>query len=99
MALQKVNTEAIAAMAQAIATANDSINSSFETLRNQGGEMESSWKSKAGSLAVTMMHELFNGNEARSVVLENYVNYLNKMVNPGYIASEEQNTSLADQFL
>ena len=99
MAEQKVNTEAIDQMALAIAAANNNINTSFETLRKGGTKLEENWKSKAGSQAVTTMYSLFNGNESRSAVIENYVNFLSKQVSPGYVSSETQNTKLADQFL
>lgn len=86
-------------MAGAIASANSNINQSFEDLRKKGQNMDNSWNSKAGKQAVTLMHQLFKGNDARSAVLENHIAYLQNVVNPGYISGEDQNTSLADQFL
>ena len=99
MKSQKVNTVAIETMAGAISTANNNINQSFENLKTKGREMDNAWNSGAGSKAVTMMHDLFKGNEARSTVMENYVVFLRNVVNPGYNSAEEANTSLADQFL
>lgn len=99
MALQKVNTEAINQMAAAIADANANLNDAVSDLYTDGKNMDANWDSKAGSAAVTLMYDLFKGNEARSVVLENYVAFLRQYVTQGYTAAEDQNTKLADQFL
>lgn len=99
MSIQKVNTEAIAAAASAIASANANINSSFDELRNAGSDMAGSWNSRAGSAAETTLYQLFKGNEARSAVMQNYLNILQQVVNPGYESGETENTKLADQFL
>ena len=95
----KVNAESIESMAAAIYIANDNINGSFEALKIKGKELDNCWNSKAGSQAATLMHQLFKGNEARSAVLRNHVDYLRYVVNSGYMSAEECNTSLADRFL
>lgn len=99
MALQKVNTEAIASMATDIANANQKMNEAFSRVEIDGKNMDTRWNSKAGTQAATIMYNLFKGNEARSAVLENYVTFLQQFINPSYTAAEEQNTKLSDQFL
>lgn len=99
MALQKVNTDAINQMATAISTTNANLNSAFSDLYTDGKNMDAHWNSSAGNAATTLMYSLFKGNEARSAVLENYIVFLRQYVTQGYIAAEEQNTKLADQFL
>lgn len=99
MSIQKVNTEAIAAAASAITTANNRINCEFERVRAAGNSMDNSWNSKAGNTARDMMYQLFSGNETRSSVLQNYANTLQQVVTPGYDLGEKENTKLADLFL
>ena len=99
MAIQKVNTDGILAAASSLAACNASMNDSFAVLRSLGHTMENSWHSRAGTAAASLMYQLFNGNEARSAVLQNYVNLLQQAVAPGYINSETVNTKLSDQFL
>lgn len=99
MAIQKVDTEAIALAASAIATAGANVTTEFQNVRNAGNTMISNWNSKAGTAAQTLMYELFAGSEAQASVLQNYANVLQQVVNPGYVESETANTTLADQFL
>ena len=98
MSKEVVNTGGIASAAVKLRSVNDNINSSFETLKNKAKQLESNWNSGAGSTACTAMYQLFKIGETRSEVIQNYINTLEQQVNPGYIKTEEVNTSLADQF-
>ena len=99
MSVQKVDTEGIAAAANAISTADANINNAFEQVRKIGMKMDESWNSSAGTIAETTLQQLITNNDARSTVLQNYVNILNQLVNPSYIEAENVNTKLSDMFL
>lgn len=97
MKKQKVNTDGIAAAADRVRTVNRNINTSFETMKRSCQELNC-WKGQAGSKALTLMYQIFKSGDARSAVLENYVNVMEQMVTQGYINAETTNKKLADQF-
>lgn len=99
MSMQKVNTESISAMANAISTTNTTLNSEFYTVQTAGNTMDANWNSDAGGLAISKMYQLFRGNEERSAVMENHANFLRNLVVTNYNASETENTKLSDLFL
>jgi len=94
---QVVKTQGISAASSRIRTSNNNINSAFDTLRSRMLQLEN-WRGAAGTVAQTTMHQLFNGNNSRSAVLQNYANMLEQQINPGYVATEATNRSLADNF-
>ncbi|MDR1329236.1 MAG: hypothetical protein LBK23_06510 [Oscillospiraceae bacterium] len=98
MAKQVVNTDRIAASANKLRTVNGNINSEFRTLKSKAKQLDGNWKSPAGETARTTMYQLFKNGEARSAVLQNYVNMLEQQVTPGYAGAESVNTQLADKF-
>lgn len=95
---QVVDSEQINAAASTLRTANDTINHEFQNMRNKTRCMEQEWHSIAASAAVTALYEIFQGNESRSAVLQNYVNLLSQQINPDYQSIESANTKLADYF-
>ena len=97
--MQKVNTESISAMANAISSTNTTLNSEFYNVQTAGNTMGANWNSDAGSLAISKMYQLFRGNEERSAVMENHANFLRNLVVTNYNASETENTKLSDLFL
>lgn len=99
MAIQKVNTENIAAAATQIKVADNRINGSFDKVVSTGKNMGRTWNGKAGVAADELMYRLFQGNESRSAVLQNYAATLQQVVAPGYDQGETKNTKLADLFL
>lgn len=99
MALQKVVTEEIAAAAGTLTQINNQLNNEVDNLQRIGSNLLSSWESAAGSAAQTTLCQLLKGNEARSAVLDNYINMLQQVVNPSYTSAEETNTKLSDMFL
>ena len=98
MAIHKVDTEAIAATAAAIVTTNDNINTALNDLRSAGADLQLYWAGKARNTAVDLFIKILECNEARSVELQNFANVLQMVVNPGFVQSEQVNTSLADMF-
>lgn len=98
MAIQKVNTEAVAAAAAAITSANNHINAAFDAVRSAGSDLQTQWNSRAGSAAQDLIYRLFKGNDSRSAILQNYANTLQQVVTPGYVQSETTNAKLADLF-
>ena len=92
-----VNTQGISAASSRIRTSNNNINSAFATLRGQMQQLNN-WRGAAGTVAQTTMHQLFDGNDSRSAVLQNYINILEQQINPGYTSTETTVKSLADKF-
>ena len=99
MPMQKVNTMQISAIANAISSANSTLDAEFSNVQSAGQNMASNWNSEAGRSAITKMYELFRGNEARSTILENHVNYLQQTVVVNYNSAEQSNNELSDLFL
>lgn len=98
MSLQKANLENIASAATALSQADANMNEAFEALRKAGAAMENGWNSRAGSAAIPTMHKLFQGNEMRSLSMQNYCRILQQVVVPGYTVTEVGNTKLSDNF-
>ena len=98
MSKQEVNAERIASATNKLRIANSNINNEFRTLQSRMRQLEANWKGAAGTMAQTTMHQLFNYNDARSTVIQNYLNMLERQVNPGYQEAETTNRSLADKF-
>lgn len=95
---QVVNTDGISFALTKLRTVNNNINNSFHSMERKSKRLECNWNSAAGSRACTMMYQLFGGNETRSSVIQNYVNMLEQQVTPGYVSTEDTNTSIADMF-
>lgn len=98
MTKQGINTEAVAAAADRLRQASNNIASEFCTLQNRVGRLEDGWRGAAGTVAQTTIHQLLSHNEVREQVLQNYLDLLEKQINPGYQNAEMVNTSLADKF-
>ena len=93
-----VNTPGIAGAASNLESTRDDINNAFNTLWN-GMQVLSSWQGSAGEVAQTTMYQFPPNNNARSAVLQSYVDMLQQQVNPNYAYAENVvNTSLADLF-
>jgi len=97
MESQFVDTHGISIAADRIRIANTNINSRFQTMRSSMARL-SNWIGSAGSVAQSARNQLLEHNTPRSDILQNYVNLLNRQVNPGYVSAENTNTSLADKF-
>jgi|GEM_PF-1716024 len=98
MTKQVVNTERIALSVNRLRTVNSNIDGEFSILQRKAKQLDTCWNSPAGETARTTMYQLFANSEIRSAVLQNYVNILEKQINPAYIYAETTNTSLADKF-
>ena len=94
----EINTDQINSAANKLRASNNNINNAFRTLQSQLRQLEANWKGAAGTAAQTTMYQLFNHNEARTTVLQNYLSILERQVNPGYQEAETSNTRLADKF-
>ena len=97
MTRQEVNSEQISTASNSLRTTIINIDNDFDKLRGRMRQLES-WRGAAGTAAQTTMHQIFNFNDARSKVLQNYLNMLEQQVNPGYQSAETTNRSLADKF-
>ena len=93
-----VNTHGIAGAANNLENTRDDIDNAFNTLWSEM-QVLSSWRGSAGAAAQTTMHQFPPNNNARSSVLQSYIDMLQQQVNPNYTYVENVvNTSLADQF-
>jgi pyruvate/2-oxoacid:ferredoxin oxidoreductase beta subunit len=97
MSKQSIDTTKVVDAINNIRTINNSINQEFNALRSKMWPLNS-WKGPTGTTAQTQMHELFKNNEARSAVMQNYTDTLERLVNPAYQEAESQNRSLANLF-
>ena len=98
MTKQAINTEMVTSYANKLRTTNNNINNAFDELQRKAKQLETNWKSSAGTTAQTSMYQLFNYRYTRSAVLQNYINMLEQQINPGYTRTETVNTTLADKF-
>jgi len=98
MAKQIINTDRLILSATKLRAVNNSINSAFDTLQTKAKQIDNNWRGAAGDAAKSTMYQLFKYSEARSTVIQNYVNMLEQQVSPGYNNTETVNTKLADQF-
>ena len=97
MARQSIDTAQVTFVINKIRTIEKNINNAFNSLQGKMGTLNS-WKGPTGAAAQTLMHELFKNNAARSDVMKNYAELLERLVNPAYEAVENQNRSLANLF-
>jgi len=98
MTKQVVDTDMIALSANKLRAVDVAINREFSNLQSKARSLNDNWKGAAGETAQTTMYQLFTNNVYRSYVIQNYIDLLEGLVNPGYIAAEDVNTKLADKF-
>lgn len=98
MAKQVVDTERIRDAASKLRTADNNMNKEFSTMQRNAKQLETSWKGSAGTAAQTILYSLFQNNEVRSSVIQNYIRMLDQQVDPGYTGAETVNKKLADSF-
>jgi uncharacterized protein YukE len=98
MAKQTIDTLKVETSVRNLRTANKNINNAYEPLKNNIKQLEKHWKGKAGTAAHTAVADLNKISGARSGVIDNYIITLEKIVVPGYNASETANKKLADNF-
>jgi hypothetical protein len=97
MSKQSIDTTQVTIAVNRMRTMNNNINNEFNALRGKMWPLNS-WRGPTGTAAQTLMQQLFNNNEARSAVLQNYTDILERLVNPSYQAAENHNRSLANLF-
>ena len=89
--------------ASSLGVANGNLNSEYDTrvrprLDQLSGLVNGiSWCGRAGTVAQTRILEITNGNDARATAIQNFENLLLGTI-PRFIAAENENISLADQF-
>lgn len=94
-----VNTDAVSAAASRIGRINAEIKSSFSIIDNEIKAISSYWDGGASEHALSELHALkSNYYEARFKVMNEYVEFLNRQINVGYVQTEMGNISLADAF-
>lgn len=98
MAKQVVDTDRIKDAASRLRTADSNMNNEFSSLQGKAKQLETNWKGAAATVAQTTIYRLFQGNEVRSAVIQNYIHMLEQQVNPGYTGAETVNKKLADSF-
>ena len=98
MAKQTIDTDRVTTSIASLRTANKNITIAYESLKSKIKQLETYWKGKAGTAAQTTVLALNKISDVRSLVIDNYVITLEKVVVPGYNESEIVNAKLADKF-
>ena len=95
----KVNTSLVNAAANNIARSNESIRTAFESVEKGMKDLDYYWDGKACDNALTAFSSITNAFcEDRYNVINNYVNFLLKLIEEGYVEIEDINTELAKAF-
>ena len=95
---QVVDTVQIEAAARTLKSINDNIDREFGVLQGKAKDLESCWNSAAANEAIEAMYSIFQRNEPRSAIMQNYSNMLMQQVHQGYVETESANQTLADQY-
>jgi len=98
MTKQGINTDGVSSAANKLRDYNNNIDNEFRSMQSKAKQLDYNWRGAAGEAAKTTMHQLFQYGDERKKILQNYVNWLEKQINPGYINTEDTNTKLADKF-
>lgn len=94
-----VDTEKVKATANSIANYNNKIRDDFSSVESAIKSLDSSWNSNAASSGIGAFHDIKNAyHEERYSVVNNFVTFLHKQVDPNYNQTETMNKSLADAF-
>lgn len=93
---QGINTERMESVITKLETVNNSLTDRINA--TQKVESRVIWESRAGTHSGTVFYRALALNQARSEVLQNYIDILRKQVDPNYIQAEEANKLLAAQF-
>lgn len=94
-----VNTDAVVAAADSIKLFNAQIRDGLPSLQKAIAQLDNSWEGSASSVAISKFNEIISEfSDTRYNVLDNYANYLLQQVGEGYLQTEEENISLAEQF-
>ena len=95
---QSIDTEQVASTITSLQKIQSNINTSFSTMSGTVTRILDEWQGTASDAARSTFQKVCEGNGARSTVLENYINMLQKQVVPGYNGTEGTNLKLADLF-
>ena len=99
MSRMHVNTAGIAASAGRLTKTNENIRDSFADVRKAISKLDSSWDGAASEFAVSKFHEIDKEcSQRRYDAVKENIDYLNRIINPGFVATESKNASLADMF-
>ena len=94
---EKINTDAVLAVAEKIQCCNNALKDGLTELHKTVSRLESSWEGEAASGALSKFHALENELcPARYTALNNYKCFLMQLVVPGYIDTEDDNTTLGE---
>ena len=95
---QAVDSQRLLDTAAVLRKTDGELTREMDSLKRTVERMANTWRSGAGDRAIQVMYQLFKNNDARSTVLQNYINFLEQMAVPGLVNAEDVNTKLADQF-
>ena len=95
----KINTDSVHATANNIRNLNKLMRDDFSSVRSAIRTLDNSWDGQASSAAINKFNTIKSQYcDARYTVVDNYVNFLIKQVDAGYVQTEKANKSLADAF-
>ncbi len=98
MTKQIIDTVRVGQTIAMLKSVNSAIDNEMTVLEGTPKRLDDGWNSRAGDIACGILRQILSGGKARSAIIRNYINMLEQQVNPGYIATEEHNTKLADNF-
>ncbi|MDR1703296.1 MAG: hypothetical protein LBS19_01240 [Clostridiales bacterium] len=98
MAKQSIDTARVGVTITKLKSVNNAIDNEMSALERTSKRLDDGWNSSAGDAAIGTLRRIISGGKARHSVIKNYIAMLEQQINPGYIAVEEHNTKLADNF-
>ena len=96
--VQHIDTERVANTITSLQKTQSNINTSFATMNRTVTRNLNGWHGRASDAARSMFQKVCDGNEARSIVLDNYITMLQKQIVPNYVGAEDANQKLANLF-
>ena len=100
MAKLKINTDAAVAVANNIKIYNDELRDKLPNMDNSINALNNSWTSPHAGDFIQNYHTIRKGyGGARYTVLDNYSKFVMEQVGINYEITEENNKSLAEEFL
>ena len=94
----KIDTETVAGVASRLDGYNNTIEAQYASMKSAVNSMYGEWNSPGGTRAMDRINKVLKMADQRKDVLDQYTKTLQMFINPAYLAAEDTNTSLADQF-
>jgi hypothetical protein len=95
----RISTASVAAGADNLERINSRIRAEFSGVERKVRDKTQNWDGPAADAVLRVFGEIKEKHaEKRYEAMKQYVVYLKKIVNPGYVEAEKKNTDVADLF-